>query len=414
MHSLAIRQRLLGDRDPATASSLNALATVHLRQGDTENAEKEYLHAIKLQELALGSNTLEVAQSEALLGSLYLGTGHYHEAEVRYQSALKKLKNLLGPSHPNVARSLLNLGVLYATQGRFQEGRKYVEEARQSLQFTDPQSLLMASILRNLGSLEELAGNQLAAESFYKQVIDIRQKLLGPNHPLVGDAQIRLGSLYAHIGQLDKADRSLAKALAIYRRQPSSKVEVAYVTDAYARVLLEKKEFRRALDMASESVAIKKAVLGDKSPEVGFSMDILSLAFRGIKDHERAVEACKEGHAIIRATVGDQHPAASNFYEVHGLLEMDAGNLFNAESDLRKSLHIREQAFGSDHSEVARTLVQIAEILMRRGKCSEARHTLLRAKQIFQNEDYPDELEVSKINRDLKNIKSDQTCGMPI
>ena len=62
----------------------------------------------------LGDRHPDVATSLNNLAALYRSQGRYEEAEPFYQQALEMRRELLGDRHPSVASSLNNLALLYS------------------------------------------------------------------------------------------------------------------------------------------------------------------------------------------------------------------------------------------------------------------------------------------------------------
>ena len=51
-----LKENILGEKHPDTASSCNGLAVLYTRQGEYDKAEQLYLKAIDIAKIALGEN----------------------------------------------------------------------------------------------------------------------------------------------------------------------------------------------------------------------------------------------------------------------------------------------------------------------------------------------------------------------
>jgi len=114
-------KKILGDRHPDVASSLNNLATLYYSQGRYDEAENLRLQCLEIERETLGEKHPQFASSLNNLAALYSSQGRYDEAEPLFQDALRLSRELLGDRHPDVAQSLNNLAVLYYSQGRYDE-----------------------------------------------------------------------------------------------------------------------------------------------------------------------------------------------------------------------------------------------------------------------------------------------------
>jgi tetratricopeptide (TPR) repeat protein len=161
--SLAMEQRLVGDKHPAMALALNNLALVLWRKGDLKEAESTYRQALAMQRELLGevhpdvANTLnnlafvlydsgdargalqtegeslaiyrklfsednpDVARTMNRLGYWLTETHDYAAADHYLTEALAMRRRLFPPSHPEIASSLLHVAILQVAQHKYQE-----------------------------------------------------------------------------------------------------------------------------------------------------------------------------------------------------------------------------------------------------------------------------------------------------
>jgi tetratricopeptide (TPR) repeat protein len=124
-------KKILGDRHPDVATSLNNLALLYYSQGRYEAAEPLYLEALSLWRELLGDRHPDVATSLNNLAMLYKSQGKYETAEPLHQQALSLRRELLGDRHSAVADSLLNLATLYYNTQRYSEALQSIQPAIQ-------------------------------------------------------------------------------------------------------------------------------------------------------------------------------------------------------------------------------------------------------------------------------------------
>ncbi|MEI6426842.1 MAG: tetratricopeptide repeat protein, partial [Pseudanabaena sp. ELA607] len=113
-------RKILGDRHPSIATSLNNLAALYYSQGRYEAAETLYQQALTLWQELLGDHHPDVATSLNNLAGLYYSQGRYEAAETLYLQSLEIDKIVYGESHPEIATDLNNLAGLYYSQGRYE------------------------------------------------------------------------------------------------------------------------------------------------------------------------------------------------------------------------------------------------------------------------------------------------------
>jgi tetratricopeptide (TPR) repeat protein len=100
--ALAIRAKLLGERHPETAESLNNLGRVLERQGDTAAARSYFERALKIQREVLAEGHPRTAQTLANLGRLLGRTSaDLWEAKLNLEQARDIFERTVGPEHPD-------------------------------------------------------------------------------------------------------------------------------------------------------------------------------------------------------------------------------------------------------------------------------------------------------------------------
>jgi len=223
--SLAIREKALGPDHPDVALSLNNLAVFYdddakLTPRSYANLAPIYKRLQAISEKVLGPDHLAVATSLDTLANFYcrahdddneqylyddngqyfddLDKGYfpyYNKAEPLFKRALDIREKALGPNHLDVATSLDNLARFY----------KIKSENRINYATTDfngPQ------------------GHYVEAETLYKRSLEIREKVLGPDHPDVAKSLETLGYHYASFSEdfANGSTENLAKAKALFER----------------------------------------------------------------------------------------------------------------------------------------------------------------------------------------------------
>ena len=99
-------RKILGDRHPNVATSLNNLALLYNSQGRYEEAEPLYKQALSLRQELLGDRHPDVAGSLFNLATLYYNTQRYCEALQSIQLAIQIYEQTLGTDHPTTQAAL--------------------------------------------------------------------------------------------------------------------------------------------------------------------------------------------------------------------------------------------------------------------------------------------------------------------
>lgn len=129
--SLAMKQRLFGEKNEEVAASLNTLAGILLREGRPAEAEPLFRRSIALRRALDGPLSPGLAKAINNLAVLLADVGRLNEAEALHRQSLAMRRKLYPEGHPDVVRSLENLSDLRAKQGDGSEAAALSREAQE-------------------------------------------------------------------------------------------------------------------------------------------------------------------------------------------------------------------------------------------------------------------------------------------
>ncbi len=112
-------RKLIGNKHPDFAISLQNLAALYQMKGNFQQARELYLQAIEVDKLNGGEQTLRYANKEANLGTVYQELGETGKALQLLESALKIRERILGKDHPDYMYTLYNLAELKKGMGDY-------------------------------------------------------------------------------------------------------------------------------------------------------------------------------------------------------------------------------------------------------------------------------------------------------
>lgn len=161
---LAVRRSLHGPGHPEVAASLNLLAEVANRRGDSARAEKLALRALAIRERTLGSEHLETARSLTTVGISSWLLGNFSSAQARLERSLAIQEKALGTGHPDLVSILNNVAILRWQVGNLEGARPLYEQALAILERRyGERHPTFAATLNNLALVELQAGRQVPA-----------------------------------------------------------------------------------------------------------------------------------------------------------------------------------------------------------------------------------------------------------
>ncbi|HWR58787.1 MAG TPA: tetratricopeptide repeat protein, partial [Thermodesulfovibrionales bacterium] len=291
MHrTLNIYENHYGVNHPATAFSLNDLATLYDSKGNYNEAERLYKRAIEILEKNTESNYLDLAACLNNLALLKHNKGNYDNAEQYYERALEMYETILGPDDLYVALILSNISSVYISiievsaagkSMRIPSVRKSLEELPE---YVDP---------------EEIA-SYAKVEPILKRSLAIREKTLGPNHTDLLSSFTNLSSVYIRMKRFDKAELLLRRALALCERtfgmqHPSTGATLYAFGDLY----YSQEKFMEAVRYYSQAYDVLTKILGWKHPYAKYAFNKLALAQK-LQKEQKIDQIFLFAHKVIK------------------------------------------------------------------------------------------------------------------
>jgi tetratricopeptide (TPR) repeat protein len=144
------------------------------------------------------------------LGVVYINSDLSDDAHQLFEKSFRLKLNTLNEDHPSVSVAYENLGYSLLTAQKYEAAEKYLKKALDrrgpGVEFTATANNNYGEACRGLGRLDE-------AEEYLQKAMDIRLKTHGKNHPHMGYSFHNLAKLYADKGDTQKANAFYERAL---------------------------------------------------------------------------------------------------------------------------------------------------------------------------------------------------------
>jgi len=339
---LKVRRSLLGETHTDTAQSINNLASVYLRLGDTTRAGQMLEQAIEIERAGLGELHPHFAQSLSNRAIVYMFSGEHTRAVPLLRRTSEVVRTVRGEQHPEYGQALLNLGAVYKELGDLAKAAPLYGQAadiiRENAGAADPE---FARALNNLGVLYKDMGDFERAEPAIRRASEIWKSAWGENHPDYAISLANLGDLYRHIGDYRSAEPCFAKALEINRTLfGEENLTYARSLNNLGVVCRAMHDYARAEPLLREAVEIRRTVLGEAHPHYGVSLGNLAGVEQNL-GHLRAAESLYgQATSILRSALGDQDLSYASCLESFARFCIRTGDYERAEGLAGESLEI--------------------------------------------------------------------------
>lgn len=209
------------------------------------------------------------------------------------------------------AKMFANLGFLLEGMGRYDEAYTYHLKALERYRAVQGESFGVAIVLNLMGSVMEAKGERAKAIRHYHQALEVAEKALGKDHPLLCNIISNYGLSLSALGRHEEA------------------------------IALQE----RGLD-------ISERAFGSASTTTGFGFLNLGVAFQNALKLEKAVKAYRKALEIVQNELGPNHPDTA-LCLTHLGTALDLLGRFQPALEMhKKALGIYENRLGKDHLNV--------------------------------------------------------------
>jgi tetratricopeptide (TPR) repeat protein len=210
---------------------------------------------------------------------------------------------------------------------------------------------------RNLNELARLLWDHdelNAAQPLLERALDIRERVLGTNHPDTALSISNLGVVLRELGESDTARPLLERALEVRGRLLGpDHPNTARSLNNLALLLQDQGEADAARTLLERALDIRERVLGPDHPDTADSLNNLGVMLGELGKSDAARTLFERALEIRERVLGPDHPDTANSLNNLASLLQDQGDLDGARRLYERALEIRERVLGPDHLDTA-------------------------------------------------------------
>ncbi|UKP01079.1 CHAT domain-containing protein [Nostoc sp. UHCC 0870] len=248
--------------------------------------------------------------------------------------------------------------------------------------------------VNNLAELYRIQGLYSQAKPLYLQVLDIRKKLFGVEHPDVAQSLNNLAALYYAQGNYTVAEELFLQALELWKIcYGQEDFEIATTLNNLAEVYREQGLYFKAEQVHLETLSMRKSLFGDEHPDIAQSLTNLANIYILIGRYADAEKMQLETLAMKKQLLGDKHPDIAASLNNLGKLYDAQGRYLEAESKFWEALEISQNIFGDAHPDIANILSNIGGVYQDKGNYIAAEQKFLEVlamNQCLLGNEHPD------------------------
>ena len=302
--------------------------------------------------------------------------------------AVNKAKAKFGQFDTTSADAINRLGISYFYMGNYDNvSLLWIEalEIRESVLGSEHPKV--AASLSNLGVLFDEKGEYYEAEKYLKKSLIINEKILGSEDPELSYALLGLGNLYEHMNKYSDAISAYNRALALIDAGPESNhPNISKALNGLANIYANEDKFDDALKLYERALEFDENIFGPDHPEVAITLSNMAVISWEMGRLAKAEYFLKRGLDMMIKFLGPNHPDIAKGINNLGVLYYDQGKYEEAEKLLKEALMSRENILGNAHFDVVYSLNYLARTYISAGKlneCPDIFKRLLGAQQRF-------------------------------
>ena len=272
---------------------------------------------------------------------------------------------------PEVEAAIRNtIGLTYTDLGLFPEAVKQLKQAldlrRRVLGPEHPDTLKSMNYLTSVYIDQQ---RYAEAEGLDTQILEIRRRVLGPEHPDTLASMNHLAIIYWGQGKYARSESLNSQALEIYRRvlgpeHPDSLKSMSNLAVTY----IDEGKYAEAEALDTQILEIRRRVLGPEHPDTLMSMGNLANLYDAQGKYAEAEALDSQTLEIRRRVLGPEHPRTLDSLNNLANIYDNEGKYAQAEALHSQALEIERRVLGPEHPDTINSMNNLANVYGDEGK----------------------------------------------
>lgn len=265
------------------------------------------------------------------------------------------------------------IGATYLGIGKYDQARTHLDSSVAIQRRTQPGSTDLGNALYRRGQLASQEGDFPLAERNFREALALYRANVASDDDYITNILSQLAHVRYSQGEPQEAERLHLQAIRLVRqRHPEGGPLVADRLQNYATFLTFTSRPDKAIPIFKETLAIQRATLGDKHPEVIATVLSLGTAQNDIGQMAEAEATFREGLVLARGTYGQEHQFVADFLDRLGNTLSNQRKYEAGQSALREALAMRIKVLGEQHPDVQLARADLGRSLTNSGAFAEA------------------------------------------
>jgi CHAT domain-containing protein len=356
------------DKDYRYGEELTNIARLEIKLGQYENAELHINKALTILEEFRKDDIKKIylinaVETQAVLFGI---KGLFDEAEDaldRSAKMISKSDNLVGIDEFSTAKELSSL---FIQLGRYSQIERMLDNLiKEYEKLYGNTSLRLVEPLVNKGRLVLAKGDYTEAEKIAQRALTISTLIYTDKSTKTAPVQKLLGSIYYTIGDYEKAEDNVFKAMQSQQREFGGEhIEVAKSLSQLALIKFYKGDNHKEIEaILAEAQTIIGRRVGKDNPQYAEVLKDVAVLYISEKRYDIAFSSLTQAEAIWVAKTGSKRNInAASIYTLTGDVYYQLKNYKKAEEFYNKGKSIYEANFSRNHPEYVKVLSKLSKV----------------------------------------------------
>ncbi len=297
------------------------------------------------------------------------------DAEREAERSIALMQSLLPDDAPDVLNAKGILLMVYEQQGRYADGERVLRRLLDTrLRSLDPASLWIITTRINLAQAIQLQGRLVEATAVMRETLELLRTSGQQESRSYAIALNNLASALEQAGDVAGATPMFREALVLAKRQSDDGDDpsVRLYRLNLGLNLIKNGKLDEALPLIEPDIEG-----GPESREFnidrGRRLSLLAEWMRRSRRFEEALDYIEQARTLFGTIHPARHQRFGYLARARGVILRDQKRLAEAETELRYAAEILPERIGRDSNNTIETELDLAEVLLERGKVDEAR-----------------------------------------
>ncbi len=369
-----VEEAHLLNADPQVQAALyQTLGSLYENLGKFDQADRLLSQALTERRWYFGPDHPQVAESLVALGLLRDNQAKLPEAERLVREGLAMSKRHFPPDNPAVLKASTALGKVLADRGSYAPAIQTLDEVVRLETAKGLTGAELTDSLYELAGAHFLAGHYEVSQFLNERLLPMYRHTYGEHHPGVASILINLGAIQNDLGHYPEAEKYERQALDIAESwYGKGSTEAATDMTILARTLVYESRYDEGVDVLQQSLAIKERAYGKVHPSVASSLNDLGNAASRQGNYDLAEEYFRREADIYRAAYGDRHYLVATALSNLGSVYMGRHDWTHAEEIFRQVIPIYVEALSATDTNTGIARIKLGRTLLRENRFAEA------------------------------------------